>query len=99
ALACAAPAAASADPLARGSALAEAFLAGETGAIWDGAAPALRAALGTPEALGDLRTALAADFGTEEALLAQTWRHAARLDTYMRLARWSAEGKRSAGAG
>lgn len=72
-----------------GATAARAFLDGEAAALWDRMTPDLRAVLGTPQALRDLRTDLAAAFGTETALLSTETRTEGAAQVFDRRSAWS----------
>ncbi|MBF9036608.1 peptidoglycan DD-metalloendopeptidase family protein [Rhodobacterales bacterium HKCCE2091] len=78
-----------ADTLSDGRRIAEAFLDGETAPLWEAATPDLRQAIGSEDAVRDLRRDLGAGFGTEAEVLSETVASFSGLDVYTRLSRWT----------
>lgn len=84
-----ATAAARAEALDPGRAIAERFLAADTAAIWSEMTPGMRAALGSEAALAAVRADVGREFGAEAELLAEETRAEGPHATYTRTARWT----------
>jgi hypothetical protein len=69
--------------------MAEAFLRGDVGIVWEAATPDMRLAFGPVSDLALLRESLLAKFGTEEAILSERIERQAGHDVFTRLSRWT----------
>lgn len=78
-----------ADTMSDGRAVADAFLAEETGALWDMMTPEMRSAAGTPDALRATRAELGRELGGETQVIEERVLDEAGYQIYERRARWS----------
>ncbi len=75
--------------MSRGKDIAEAFLAGETDAVWAEMSPEMKSALGTADALAAVQADMRRDFGSESEVLSERMLRDGPYDVYERTARWT----------